>query len=292
MQMHSQQTPESIIAKERTIIQNLDGIPQNAEITFEDYGWDSRVYMIDAGKIVFKFPRTEAIQRHYSIEMQVIDITHSFESNVKTPDIHWRQSMNQYYGYNGIVGTTLDFAGQQSESFKQRLGTELGLFLQQLHQKQLPDAGTITIDDEIHDLHEKYRVGLAIFASTYTATELLKLEQLVFNYLPKHLPTLGFDKVLCHGDLGYWNVVLGADTTIGVIDFGDSGYYDRSKDFIGLADEAALQAALKTYGDNPILRQKITARRHILYFHDLPFFMGKSDQAGIATTLDAIRNLL
>jgi aminoglycoside phosphotransferase (APT) family kinase protein len=292
MQMHSQQTIQPTIDGERTIIQQLDGIPEHANIVFEDYGWDSRVYMIDGGAIVFKFPRTEPIREHYAIEMQVIDITNTLQSNIRTPRINWRQPRNEYYGYYGIAGTILDFAGPQHEAFKQKLGTELGTFLRQLHMQQVPGARTVTIEEEIHDLQDKYRVGLPVFSQSYTESELKKLEQLVFEFLPKHLPALGFDRVLCHGDLGYWNIVSGANNTIGVIDFGDSGYYDRSKDFIGLADAAALDAALRTYGDNPVLRQKITARRQILYFHDLPFFMGKADQQGIAQTLATIRTIL
>lgn len=69
---------------------------------------------------------------------------------------------------------------------------------------------------------------------------------------------------MCHGDLGYWNMVLREDGGIGVIDFGDIGHYDRSKDFIGFEDAEALDEALKVYGDSELLRQKVAIRQKVL----------------------------
>ena len=40
---------------------------------------------------------------------------------------------------------------------------------------------------------------------------------------------------LCHGDLGLWNIILNKKQ-IGIIDFGDVGYYDSSIDFSGIGD--------------------------------------------------------
>lgn len=290
--MHSQQTPRSVIDTEQAIIRKLPGIPTDTTIIFEDYGWDSRVYLIDKGSIVFKFPRSEAIHAHYAIEIEAIDIANTIKSEIKLPRILWRHPQNNYFGYEGIVGTILDFVDTLSPESQDIFGHKLGAFLKQLHAKKALSAQTVTIADEIRDLHDKYQVGLPVFKQNFTEAELQKLEILVEHSLPKQLPELGFDPVLCHGDLGYWNIVIGVDGLIGVIDFGDSGYYDRSKDFIGLSDAEALNGALKEYGESTLLRQKIDARRKILFFHDLPFFMGKEDQDGINMSLDNIKNIL
>ena len=68
--------------------------------------------------------------------------------------------------------------------------------------------------------------------------------------------------------------------------------WTRSKDFIGLKDVSALNAALSVYGDNAILREKIALRKKVLAILDLPFFIGKNDQAGINNTVHNIRRAI
>jgi aminoglycoside phosphotransferase (APT) family kinase protein len=106
------------------------------------------------------------------------------------------------------------------------------------------------------------------------------------------LKELGYDKALCYGDLGYWNLILTADGQVGVIDFGDIGYWDRSKDFIGLENEQILGEALVTYGDRPLLRDKIMVRQKALTLLDLPYYVGTRNAQGVAKTAEKIRMMI
>jgi hypothetical protein len=79
---------------------------------------------------------------------------------------------------------------------------------------------------------------------------------------------------------------------LGIIDFGDVGYYDRSKDFIDLNDNQIFELALQAYGDNEKLRQKITMRQNTTHIISLTYYIGKHDQKGIQKTLAKIKSTL
>jgi hypothetical protein len=87
-------------------------------------------------------------------------------------------------------------------------------------------------------------------------------------------------------------MILQYDRQVGIIDFGDVGYYDHSKDFMGLGDPDLLEAALVAYGESKYLRRKIAVRQKILYILDLPFFIGKDDGVGIRKTVAKIKAIL
>jgi hypothetical protein len=86
-------------------------------------------------------------------------------------------------------------------------------------------------------------------------------------------------------------MILG-ERRLGVVDFGDAGYYDRSKDFVGLEHADLLDAALCVYGDDSVLREKIAARQVALPVIELPFYIGKHDDAGLRRTLTRLRERL
>ena len=112
-----------------------------------------------------------------------------------------------------------------------------------------------------------------------------------FEVLPSELRRLGHDPKLCHGDLGPWNVVVTPDNELGIIDFGDVGYWDASKDLCG-RDQGLLAAARDAYGADENLRAKATVRDRAFPVLDMPFYMGKSDPAGVGMCLAETRRLI
>lgn len=150
----------------------------------------------------------------------------------------------------------------------------------------------MTLEQEIAEFQEKYRLGLPELKRHFTETEQATIEQMVFDIYPQKVIGLKMEQALCHGDLGYWNIIYGENHQVGIIDFGDLGYYDRSKDFIGVNEQKMLDAALSQYGDNDILREKIGLRQQILPILDLPYFIGKSNQEGIEKTIVRIRETI
>jgi len=261
-----------------------------AEIEVNDVGWTSRVYLVGHGRFVVKFPRHEDVRREYEQERSILTALENVRLDAQIPRIRWTDVDNSYLGYEGIVGQTFDRACAATDAAtRARVGQTVGNFLAQLHALQLGCARTISVDDEITEYQYKYRLGLPAIDGNVTRAERARLQALVHEVMPSELQRLGGDLVLCHGDLGYWNLVLSADGTVGVIDFGDVGYFDRSKDFIGLTDTDIMEAALATYGDTELLREKIAIRQRVLPILDLPFHLGKGDAQGIARTMERIR---
>jgi len=291
--MHSQRTSQEVIANEKQLVTGLFDLTDVDTITVNDVGWDSRVYIVNSGKYVFKFPRSEQVKAAYKSEIAACKLVSTIHSSVRTPLVKWEGANNDYFGYEGIVGTALDIVAHTLlRDTWNDIGTALGVFLFQLHQLYLENAQEMSIDDEIKEFQYKYSLGLPIIQQSFTGDEQVKIERLIQEELPSKLTALGSEMVLCHGDLGYWNIIYGSNGELGVIDFGDIGYYDRSKDFIGLKNVSALNAALSVYGDNNILREKIALRKKVLAILDLPFFIGKNDQAGINNTVNNIRSAI
>jgi aminoglycoside phosphotransferase (APT) family kinase protein len=288
--VQSQHTPQGTIAKEKQTIANLLNLPGGAYIFLNDIGWDSRVYIINSGEFVFKFPRSEIVRKAYQQEIAGYKLAGQIKSAILVPEVRWEHPNNDYFGYEGIVGNTLeDQFHNLSEERKIEIGKDLGTFLKQLHDLKLEGIPTMTLEEEIAEFQEKYRIGLPELKRNFTETQQSQIERLVFEIYPKKVLGLKMDQALCHGDLGYWNIIYGKNDQVGIIDFGDLGYYDRSKDFIGVNEQKMLDAVLSQYGDNEILREKIGLRKKILAILDLPYFIGKNNQEGIQKTIMRIR---
>ena len=58
------------------IVKRLTGVNELNRIEINEVGWTSRVYIIDGGKIVFKFPRSAKFREEckYEVASQMIDV--------------------------------------------------------------------------------------------------------------------------------------------------------------------------------------------------------------------------
>lgn len=277
------------IASEKQLVSHLANVHID-QIIFNDIGWTSRVYIVSNGRFVVKFPRTDEVKKEYEQEIAVLKLLEQIKATIQVPKIRWTDANNDYLGYEGIIGQAFDQVAPTTDTaIKQTIGHAIGEFLKQLHALNLDNARTMTIQDEIKEFQYKYGLGLAVIKRDFSEEEQTKLETLIYEEMPTELERLGEEMALCHGDLGYWNMILTEAESVGIIDFGDIGYYDKSKDFIGLEGKEALNEALKVYGDNEILRQKIAIRQKVLSILDLPFFIGKKDEKGIVKTVTKIK---
>lgn len=291
--MDSQMTNNQIIEQGKKLIQNILGLADVEDIEFNDIGWTSRVYLINNGQFVFKFPRTEDVKKEYIQEIAILSLLEGIPTDIQVPKVRWTHPNNDYLGYEGIVGNEFDQLNQSIDvAAKKNIGQAIGGFLKQLHSMDLDDARVMTIEDEIKEFQYKYGLCQAVIKSELTDEEQTKIKDLIENIMPSELLLLGGDPAPCHGDLGQWNIIVGENGNIGIIDFGDVGYYDRSKDFIGLENKETLDEALKEYGETDILRQKIAIRQKVLPILDLPFFVGKNDKPGIEKTLTKVKSAI
>ena len=289
----NQDTDKVQIEEEKRIIATLISVPDVSRITYTAVGWTSRVYLVNNGEIVFKFPRTEAVKEEYRWELQAYDLLKQTSSSISTPRVEWTDPDYRYFGYYGIIGQSLDSCVDTlSHQEKESIGHTLGNFLKEFHQCQLPNAPEHSLEDTIRNCLEKYTLGIPVYQEYFNATLQEKLYDFVHHTFPDLLGTLPSSSCLCHGDLGPWNILIDNAGLPAIIDFGDVGYYDPSIDFSGMHDDTIRNAAVKAYGYSSILNDKITLRRQALPILEVPYYAGKGNTTQLQEALQTLTAFL
>src|SRR5579864_2121485 len=207
--MPSQETLPHVIEQEREMIQRVAKLTPSDKLEFIDTGWTSRVYIINGGQFVFKFPRAEAVKQEYRQEIAILRVLEHAECEVQVPKLRWIAANMDYIGYEGIRGTEFARVARETESAtKVQIGHAIGGFLKRLHSITLDGARVMTIDDEIKEFQYKYRLGLPVIRRDFAKEEQATLKVLIDREMPSELRQLGSDPAVCHGDLGYWNLIL------------------------------------------------------------------------------------
>jgi aminoglycoside phosphotransferase (APT) family kinase protein len=286
------QAPDDrIISREKKIVRELCALHATADITFSNDGWTSRVYIVNSGEFVFKFPRFENIKAEYALEVSAYKVAREV-GGVTAPEVRWQHPNHDYLGYRGIVGRSLDTVMPTlTASEKRRIGAQLGAFLKRFHECWMSEAPLLSPAKEFSDYRRKLEVAVPHLEKYFSTPEVEQIQRLVLEEYPSRVSELGFRKGLCHGDLGYWNTIYGLDGEIGLVDFGDIAYCDTSKDFAGMDDETMLDAALEAY-DGDVSREKIALRTKVLPILELPFFVERSDRNGARETIARIRRTI
>src|SRR6266496_521625 len=154
--MHSQQTANEIVEQEKRLVQKLAELSDRSSIILNDTGWDSRVYIVNYGQLVFKFPRSNFVKKQYMNEAAIFRLLGPIHSDILIPKARWTHPQNDYFGYEGIVGTAFDQIAKDTDSrVKETLGQKLGEFLKQLHGLRLADARVMTSEGEIEEFQNK-----------------------------------------------------------------------------------------------------------------------------------------
>ena len=289
--MMKQNTDNKVIIKEKGLVRSILGLSESTEIVFSDLGWTSRVYIINSGEIVFKFPRSQKIKEEYEREVLAYKIAHAIKADIFIPEVQWADPNNNYLGYKGVIGKPIEsVVSTLTTTEKKKVGSQLGRFLRKFHKQDMENAPLMSPEKEFAEYQHKLELGLSVIKKFFTEIEVARIKAILLNESPKKMGKLGFKKGLCHGDLGYGNIIYGSDGQTGIIDFGDVGYYDTSIDFAGMNDREILDAALESYDGN-IPKGKVELRIKIIPVLDLPFFIGKNDQEGIKRTIARIRKI-
>ena len=288
----SQATSIQTIEREIALVRSLAGLRDEDLIEVEDEGWDSRVYVVSRGAIVFKFPRTSEARAAYDDEIAILRVLNGGDGRVVVPTLEWVGPDQSYVGYRGIVGQQLGRLGAQlSASDAHRIGRDLGAFLTTLHATDTEGFVVVSVEDEIRQFASTFDASRDAIESEFPRSEWNRLVEFFSTRLPETMRASGSEPRVCHGDLGPYNLILGDDGRIGVIDFGDVGIFDSAKDFIGL-DAAMFDAVLDAYGGSDVLRAKVEIRRLALPALDLPFYLGKGDAVGVAGCIERLRSSL
>lgn len=267
----------ALYARETATMRALAGLPDDEPIAFNDIGWDSRVYLARDGEIVFKFARTEEAAAQYSLEAAVLKHLAAVELPCRIPVVRWSDPAGRYLGYEGIPGVVLGTRIHAlSQSDRKAIGATMGNFLRILHAQELPDVPVRSLADEIAFYLQAYERSLDFLRARYTERELVRIDTFVRDELLPGIAGTPQESVVCHSDLGPWNIILSDDGTLGVIDFGDLARRSPAKDF-WINDDAYAAGIFNAYGADETLR--LQARRYCqaLPILDLEYFLGRGE---------------
>ncbi|MBO4888269.1 MAG: aminoglycoside phosphotransferase family protein [Firmicutes bacterium] len=245
--------------KELSIICALTGAKPD-QITRTDDGFLSRAYLIDNGRIVFKFKKEE--NADYRIEEKMLNFIGTLDIPVKVQKVGWTSPDLSYIGLYGVIGQSLENL-KLSYTEKIHIGTQLGDFLKVLHQASWDQAQPYPVSSEIGTWQKRYRYSIPVLQKYFSPSEMKKIDDLMMEEMPSQLTLLGETPVLSHGDLGGGNIMVDEAGNVGVIDFSEMLYLDEAADFMDTRDEDICRAMLDAYGAGGNLRRKVFIRRLI-----------------------------
>jgi aminoglycoside phosphotransferase (APT) family kinase protein len=239
---------------ELEIVKRLTGVVDESRIEINEIGWTSRVYIIDGGKIVFKFPRDAKFRDECKREVTALNLIKEQNFNLSVPVLNWTSEDNSYFGFYGVEGKPLREAvdGLNDEQ-KTEIGTQIGVFLRQLHGVKV--YGCIkaqTLEEQALEYKNLYRKGRYSLMEYFSEAELMIIDDVFTHEVPRCMVGAN-ELVFCHGDLDYNNTLIAGKNQVGIIDFGDAGLYDRSQDFRGMDDEILRESMIKAYGNDEII---------------------------------------
>ena len=239
---------------ELEIVKRLTGVSDDSRIEINEVGWTSRVYVIDGGKIVFKFPRNAKFREECKQEVISLKLIKEQKFSVSVPILNWMTEDNRYFGFYGVEGKPLrEVIDLLNEQQKKEIGTQIGGFLRQLH--GISNYGKMraqTLDEQAFEYHNWYLKGRDLLKEHFNESEMKRIDDFFSHEVPKSMVGTG-ELVFCHGDLDYNNTLINHKNQVGIIDFGDARLYDRSQDFRGMDDEIVRESMMKSYGDNEVI---------------------------------------
>ena len=238
---------------ELKIVKQLTGADGD-RVEVNEVGWTSRVYIVDGGKVVFKFPRNAKFREECKQEVATLKLLREYKFNISVPILNWTTEDNSYFGFYGVEGKPLrEVIDDLSEQQKIEIGLQLGGFLKTLHGiKNYGDVLAQTLEEQAKEYQEWYLRGRDLLKEHFNETELKIIDDFFECEVPRAMTGSG-ELVFCHGDLDYNNTLIDSENRVGLIDFGDARLYDRSQDFRGIDDEIILEAMLKAYGGGEVI---------------------------------------
>ena len=90
-----------MIEEELQIISNLTGVDKD-DIKYSDDGFLSRGYIIENGRIVFKFKKQPEVS--YKNEVKMLNFLNSLNLDINLQKVGWVSENDNYLGLYGVVG--------------------------------------------------------------------------------------------------------------------------------------------------------------------------------------------
>ncbi|MBE7075051.1 MAG: aminoglycoside phosphotransferase family protein [Clostridiales bacterium] len=246
------------IEEQLDIIKSLIG--ENHKIKVKEDGFVSRGFVVDNGKLVFKFPRRADVS--YETEIDNLNYINSLKLGVNLQKVAYSSQSNEYLGIYGVIGNSLEEINL-SEEEQRVVGKQLGLFLKKLHQIKEHNGMPCTLKAEIEAWQNRVKFVNDFITKTFSEREQEIITALMFEYMPNKLNGLGENLVFSHGDLGDGNVFVDDKLKVGVIDFNESGLLDEAGDFMDISSDIIREEMLNAYGATQDLREKVEIRRDI-----------------------------
>ena len=276
---------------ELKIVKQLTGI-DDSRIKVCEIGWTSRVYIIDEGKIVFKFPRNAKFREECKQEIAVLKLLKEHRFVLKVLILNWTTKDNMYFGFYGVEGKLLgEVIDNLSVQQKNEIGTQIGYFIKQLHSiKDYGDVKAQTLDEQAQEYQNWYQNDKDLLKDFFCKSELETIDEFFKNEVPESMIGSS-DLVFCHGDLDYNNTLINNKSQVGVIDFGDARLYDRSQDFRGMDDEVLREAMIKAYGEGEIINKKAAeTTSKMIDVLNMLYCIQQKNLAGIYDSLNRIKS--
>jgi len=264
-----------MVTTEIEIIKNLIGVDES-RIHFSDNGFMSRGYIIDGGRIVFKFKKRS--DTTYVYEIQNLDYLNQQNLGVNLQSVAFKADDDSYLGIYGVPGISLEQYMIDDVSYI-AIGRQLGEFLRKLHSLE-PKIKTV------HPLNELIKVWQSRYAKAkktlikyFDAEEVAYIDMLMMQEMPDALQELGENRVFSHADLGDGNIFVDNDGKVGIIDFNESGYIDEASDFMDITDDNLCSVMLDSYGADENLRKKVEIQRRIRPIFVLDVYADRDEDA-------------
>jgi Ser/Thr protein kinase RdoA (MazF antagonist) len=276
---------------ELKIVKHLTGVDDN-RIAISEIGWTSRVYIIDGGKVVFKFPRNAKFREECKQEVAVLKLLKGRQFSLSVPVLNWTTKDNTYFGFYGVEGKPLgEVIDSLSKQQKVEIGMQIGNFIKQLHGiKDYGDIKAQTLDEQSKEYQDWFRKDRDLLKDFFNESELIAIDNFFENEVPKSM-TGTSELVFCHGDLDYNNVLINSKNQAGVIDFGDARLYDRSQDFRGMDDEVLLEAMIKAYDSGEVIsKAAAAASSQMIDVLNMLYCIKQKDLIGINDSLVRIKS--
>lgn len=239
---------------ELQIIEKLTGVAQE-RIKLADDGFWSRGYVIDDGRIVFKFKKVPEVS--YVSEIRTLEFVGSLSLGVSLQRVGWVSPDDRYLGVYGVVGRPLETVSQLDY---QSVGAQLAFALRKLHQAHPEGAEILTLDEELSAWQGRYMRSHDRLLDYFSEKELVRLDRIMFEVVPAKLKRLGENIVYSHGDLGDGNIIIDDNGKVGIIDFSEMCYLDEAGDFMDVSSDELRRVMLDAYGADEILREKVKLR--------------------------------
>ena len=291
--MTEQITSAETIAAETSTVRDLIGLAPTEQVDYIDTGWDSRVYGVRGGEYYVKFPRSEKIRGRYAGQIAATRLAAKLGTDVSVPEIIWEHPEHAYFGYRGVPGQLIrDVVLTLGYDDKRAVGQVLGTFLLAFHRQSLVGVRDLSPAAEIVQVQDWFSRGLPESMKYFNEQERARLADLVAREWPLALNSVPTDPVLSHGDFHFSNILYD-NGRVGIIDFGDVCYADRSKDFADFDDKIIFEAALEAYGRmSPYMRRAIDLREHMTRVITLTAQLPKHYTEGAGKTALKIKTFL